>query len=619
LKKLFYTVLLIFSVCIPISCIYVNAYNIPIVYSGKISIDIPSNNIITNAEDYEFNIKSTMYNDNKNEKIKNCERTMKISIYENEKEVFTEKISTTKDSYSYKLPTSKLKNKSEVTINIKLFSPKNERLAEITETLKLKSSNTYKKLIIKTNSNIDWNLHTDSVLKIPVVLSYKDKKGDVHPLTIKNMIQVTSNDGKTYTVSKMDGQKNKYMITIKKDIVKTGTLGLIISLKNTNVSYETKVVKISIRNEDVIENLSIPNNSYSMNRGGKLQINPIFSPYNSSEVIKWSSSNPEVATVDANGIVTGITKGKTTITAKTKYTTSSTVVTVKAYLSSINPSGVHYVEEGKTQKLKFTIKPTDADIDLLSYTSSNTRVVDVDENGILKAYREGESTITITDGEITSKVKVVVLPRLMRIDVEKTSIGLIPGEDYQISITPVPNTYTKALNYTYTSSDTNVCTVNKSGLIKAKNFGTATITIKHDDITRTITVKVNSQDDKISVTDSYVTISKPFDLSNIVESNIPFEELTISVENDDIIEISNSGTAVPMKEGTTTISISTGSATDYVEITVDLEDGDKQEIIPEKVIQLTDKNALYNQKICPRKGFKYKHFNFWWLSILFEL
>ena len=64
--------------------------------------------------------------------------------------------------------------------------------------------------------------------------------------------------------------------------------------------------------------------------GGKITLTASVSPENAvDKTIAWSSDNEEVATVDENGVVTRVSDGKVTITAKAGEKTDSVEITVK--------------------------------------------------------------------------------------------------------------------------------------------------------------------------------------------------------------------------------------------------------------------------------------------------
>lgn len=70
-------------------------------------------------------------------------------------------------------------------------------------------------------------------------------------------------------------------------------------------------------------------NSGSVNVNSTLKLTPIFYPETATDVdCTWTSQNPEVATVDENGVVTGVTAGETIIECKTQSVLATFTITV---------------------------------------------------------------------------------------------------------------------------------------------------------------------------------------------------------------------------------------------------------------------------------------------------
>lgn len=124
----------------------------------------------------------------------------------------------------------------------------------------------------------------------------------------------------------------------------------------------------------------------------------------SGKTITWSSDNEKVATVDANGTVTGVAAGNAKITAKFagddtyKTSTASYEIIVKGAPSLSFPEKSYTIEMGdafstpKLEGLPEGVTP--------AYTSSNKEVAIVDAaTGEVKIVGVGTTTITVTSPE----------------------------------------------------------------------------------------------------------------------------------------------------------------------------------------------------------------------------
>ncbi|EGR2947556.1 hypothetical protein DLH98_19810, partial [Vibrio parahaemolyticus] len=120
------------------------------------------------------------------------------------------------------------------------------------------------------------------------------------------------------------------------------------------------------------------------------------------------SSNTDIATIDANGIATGLAVGEVTITAtgtiggnELSDTATLTVTNAEVVNLLVTPE-VDTTAVGLTKPFKATaILSTGGTLDVtneaaLSWTSSNTDIATIDANGIATGLAVGEVTITAT-------------------------------------------------------------------------------------------------------------------------------------------------------------------------------------------------------------------------------
>lgn len=205
--------------------------------------------------------------------------------------------------------------------------------------------------------------------------------------------------------------------------------------------------------------------------------------------ITWTSANPEIASVNENGIVTAVSEGTATITAKVDNAEATCTVTVT--LAPITEIALDKTEltltAESTDQLTVT---TEINGKPITWTSSNTAVVSVDENGKLTAVSEGVATVTakVDNAEATCSVTVTPAP-ITEITLNKTELTLSLAGDTasdQLSVTTDIN----GKPITWTSSDPGIASVNSQGKVTAISMGTVTITAQVEEAQATCTVTV---------------------------------------------------------------------------------------------------------------------------------
>ena len=184
--------------------------------------------------------------------------------------------------------------------------------------------------------------------------------------------------------------------------IKEGTVT--ITVKTHNGKYDTVKVKVVDPYKPTGVYLD-REGTVVLRMGSSLTLKATLQPAGATRNLTWTSSSTKVATVDQNGVVTGIKEGTVTITVKTHNGKKDTVkVKVAAYYPvqalSLSLGGKSYGEMyvGDRAKLSVTYTPSKScDFANLTWRSNNTKVVTVDGSGNLSAVGAGYAMITATD------------------------------------------------------------------------------------------------------------------------------------------------------------------------------------------------------------------------------
>lgn len=180
---------------------------------------------------------------------------------------------------------------------------------------------------------------------------------------------------------------------------------------DTNISVLPPVVEI-----EKIE-LSIDNKVLQKGENKKLEVK-IFPEVASGNKIIYTSSNPNIVSVDDKGNVTGIHSGTATITAKSEGNSVQAQIDIEVYskvTEIILDQTEIFVQIDDTFKINGIIKPDDANEKGILYNSGNEDIASIDENGMITAKQIGETSIIATSKEnsdIKSECKVTVVRKM---------------------------------------------------------------------------------------------------------------------------------------------------------------------------------------------------------------
>lgn len=206
--------------------------------------------------------------------------------------------------------------------------------------------------------------------------------------------------------------------------------------------------------------------------------------------VEWVSDQPEIATVNEQGVVSGVATGTATVAAivrteksEVRFPCTVTVTQNTIALSSVSfMASIYSLGEGQTLNLneQVVFYPADAANKALTWSSSNPSIAKV-ENGIVTPVSQGVSTITATTADGAISATCVIQVSEIAVDAtgiafEKEEYTLSIGQTIVISALVTPENAT-GYSITWTSSDPKVVTVS-GGAVTGVSEGEATITAK---------------------------------------------------------------------------------------------------------------------------------------------
>ncbi len=231
---------------------------------------------------------------------------------------------------------------------------------------------------------------------------------------------------------------------------------------------------------------------------------------------------------------------------------------------------------------------------MVSYSSSNTRVFTVDENGVLTGVGPGSAVLTASFGDTTLKYNVKVTNPLVSISLPKEET-IFRGMSKKLDVT-----YIAAETSADTSDDktviwesknTNIATVEQDGTVIAKQTGFAEIVAKVGNLTATCKVTVKIGEESLTLDKTSITAYKNQTIAPIGVTYVPGTStdytITWSSNNIGVATVDTNGTIHAKAVGTAKVkaSVRTGK---YAVCTVEVLDGIKGDVNGDGAVNATD-------------------------------
>lgn len=191
----------------------------------------------------------------------------------------------------------------------------------------------------------------------------------------------------------------------------------------------------------------------------------------------WEIGDDSIASVDANGVITGIKGGNTivTLTSADGKFSAKCPVTVNQPLKAIKMDDIALETNGHTSEtVAYTLEPADTTEDDVILSVADESVAKLEGNKLV-AVSDGTTKITATSGIVKTSAKVTVTTKVEQITLNKTEGTLTVGNSVTVTATVTPDNATNA-TVNWTSSDETVATVDSNGKVTAVAAGSATIT-----------------------------------------------------------------------------------------------------------------------------------------------
>ncbi len=224
---------------------------------------------------------------------------------------------------------------------------------------------------------------------------------------------------------------------------------------------------------------------------------------NLTNQVIWSSSNPQVLTINQYGYAEGGGAGSVQISASWDgiSSTTGTMQVTSATLSSLTISPTSATIAKNTSE-QFTATGTFSDgstqnlSNQVNWSSSNGAVVSINAAGFATGTSAGSAQLTAAFRNLSASTNsfVVTSATLVSLSFNPPSPSVAVGSNTQVTVTGTfsdSSTQNLTNNAYYSSSNLSAVTVSSSGVVTGVAPGTSTITVQVDGETSSFTVTVN--------------------------------------------------------------------------------------------------------------------------------
>lgn len=309
-----------------------------------------------------------------------------------------------------------------------------------------------------------------------------------------------------------------------------------------------------------VEVLGVPVTSFSlntklleMNKGEISGLSCVFNPGASDQRVEWLSADPEVVTVDAAGRVTAVGGGETYVIATTPggFSAAATVrVRVRGTAVQIAP-GELTLGVGAAVQMGVHYLPEDTTDSILEWKSSDTSVLSVSADGLVRAVSAGTASITVTtQAGLQGTTEITVEPAAKDFQINPTNVTMERGDIQMLEawFIGLDGERDDSVDHhiEWNSSDSSVASV-ENGVVTANASGRAVITASADGFSTSCSVRVQTTVRTVSLNMDELYLlrdqtGEPFQLKTVVDpADADDRRLTYESSNTQVAEVTKNG------------------------------------------------------------------------------
>lgn len=289
-------------------------------------------------------------------------------------------------------------------------------------------------------------------------------------------------------------------------------------------------------------------------------------PTGAPQGVYWSTSDPDIASIDDDGQVQGNAVGTANITA-TSMADESVFFEAQITIKRQSPKSISIdlesptIDIGNTTKVTAKVSPSEA-VQSVTWSSTDVSIFTVDNDGTITGQGVGTASVTATSTEIesisASTQLSVTRPAPQSISVSLDSNAIKSGDETSATASVSPGAADQAV--TWSSSNPEIATVSQSGLVSGVSVGSASITAtsnSQQSVSGSQTVTVERPDPSgisVSIDNDSIEVGKTSQATATVSPDGADQAVSWSSSDTEVATVDDSGLVTAQAAGSAKIT-----------------------------------------------------------------
>ena len=266
--------------------------------------------------------------------------------------------------------------------------------------------------------------------------------------------------------------------------ISEGTVKITAAIQGSSIQGTYEIV-VYEEEEDTTTKSIVITGGPAVAQGQTITLKASVVPLPAVQTVTWKSSDTTIATVDENGVVTGLESGTVTITATSSEYNVYASLEVKVVSNKVLISGPRSVLVNET----ITLRATSPSSDEITWSSLDESIATVDSNGVVTGKKAGSVDIKATNGNGAYELARIQVIDFGSISVNHEELYLAKSDDTENITVTIKDSSGNALegmelyidgipNYVNVTIKDYVLTTTSNGNGGGSGTGTVSETIK---------------------------------------------------------------------------------------------------------------------------------------------